>query len=104
MSESPGLRDAPAEFNRGKGWSGVGCDPLRQRSHLVDDLALGREPSFILLGKDALSVDADDEDPAAAADDLAVDAEFAFYLSRQTGGSREVVSNAAVVDSNMHEK
>jgi hypothetical protein len=42
------------------------------------------------------------EDAAAAADDLAVDAELFLDFSRQTGGSGEVVSNAAVVDSDVH--
>jgi hypothetical protein len=55
-----------------------------------------------VFGEEALVVDGDDEDPAASANDLAVDAEFAFDLSRQTGGSGEIVSNAAVVDSYVH--
>ena len=68
----------------------------------VEDLPFGGEASLLDLGEDALAIDGDDEDPAAAADDLAVDAEFAFDLSRQTGGSGKVISNAAVVDSNVH--
>jgi hypothetical protein len=69
---------------------------------LIEDLALGGESSLFLLGEDLFSVDGDDEDSAAAADDLAVDAELSFDLSRQTGGSGEVVSNSAVIDSNVH--
>jgi hypothetical protein len=69
---------------------------------LLEDLALGREAAFVAFRENLLVVDADDEDAAAAADDLALDAEFAFDLSRQTGGSREVVSNSAVVDSYVH--
>jgi hypothetical protein len=73
-----------------------------QCGHLVEDLALGRETAFLFLREDGFAVDRDDEDSTAAADDLALDREFPFDLSRQTGGSWEVVSNAAVVDSNMH--
>jgi len=69
----------------------------------VVDLALRRKPPLLLLGEDGVPVDADDEDPSASADDLAVDPELPFDFSRQTGGSRQVVSNAAIVDSNMHE-
>jgi hypothetical protein len=69
---------------------------------LVEDLAFGRKPAFFPLREDLFPVDGDDEDSAAAADDLAVDAEFSFDLSRQTGGSGEIVSNPAVVDSNVH--
>jgi hypothetical protein len=75
-----------------------------QLFHPVEDLALRRKTSFFLLREDGFPVDADDEDPAASADDLAVDPELPFDFSRQTGGSRQVVSNAAIVDSNMHEK
>jgi hypothetical protein len=75
-----------------------------QLGHLVENLALGREAAFLFLREDDFAVDRDDEDSAAAADDFAVDPEFALDLSRQTGGSWEVVSNAAVVDSNMHEQ
>jgi len=73
-----------------------------KRGHLVEDLALGRETAFLFLREDDFAVDRDDEDSSAAADDFAVDPEFPFDLSRQTGGSWEVVSNAAVVDSNVH--
>jgi hypothetical protein len=55
-----------------------------------------------VLGEDPLVVDGDDEDAAAAADDLRVDAQLSLDLSRQTGGSGEVVSNAAVIDSDVH--
>jgi hypothetical protein len=75
---------------------------LTGAAQLFQDLALGRETAFIQFREDDLSVDGHDKDPAAAADDLAVNAEFSFDLSRQTGGSGEVVSNSAVVDSNVH--
>src|SRR5438067_2493594 len=71
-------------------------------SEFFEDLALGGEAAFVLLREDRFPVDGDDEDSAAAAHDLAVDAELSFDLSRQTGGSGKVVSNPAVVDSNVH--
>jgi hypothetical protein len=52
---------------------------------------------------DHLVIDCHDEDTAAAANELAVDTEVLLDLSRQTGGSGKVVSNAAIVDSNVHE-
>jgi hypothetical protein len=75
-----------------------------KRGHLVENLALGREAALLFLREDDLAVDRDDEDTSAAADDFAVDPEFPFDLSRQTGGSWEIVSNAAIVDSNMHDQ
>jgi hypothetical protein len=75
---------------------------LASGAEFFEDLALGREASFVAFREDHLPIDGDDEDSAAAADDLAVDVELSFDLSRQTGGSGEVVSNAAVVDSYVH--
>jgi hypothetical protein len=77
-------------------------DADESRAEFFEDLALGWESALIPFREDRLPVNADDEDAAAAADDLAVDAEFSFDLSRQTGGSGEVVSNPAVVDSYVH--
>ena len=68
----------------------------------IDDLALRGEASLVVLGEDLLGVDGDDEDAAAAADELRLDAELFPDFSRQTGGSREVVSNAAVIDPYVH--
>src|SRR5260370_42078288 len=42
------------------------------------------------------------EAAAAAAHELAVDAELLLDFSRQTGGSGQVVSNAAIIDTNIH--
>jgi hypothetical protein len=67
-----------------------------------ENLALSRESSLVAFREDLFPIDRHDEDASAAADDLAVDRIFSFDLSRQTGGSGEVVSNAAVVDSNVH--
>src|SRR3954453_5589894 len=49
---------------------------------LVDDLALAGEAAFFLLREDRLAVDADDEDAAAAADELTVDAELLHQRGR----------------------
>jgi hypothetical protein len=51
-----------------------------------------------------LIVDGYVEDASATAHQLAVDAELCLDRRRQTGGSRKVVSNAAVVDPDMHER
>jgi len=75
----------------------------RPRAQRVEDLALRREAPFILLGEDLLVVHGHDEDAAAAANELTVDTELFLDFSRQTGGSRKVVSNAAVVDPNVHD-
>src|SRR5205823_10132112 len=64
--------------------------------------SLRGKASLVVLGENALAVDSDVEDAAAAADDLRLDAELFLDLSRQTGGSREVVSNAAVINSYLH--
>src|SRR5438270_6873286 len=71
-------------------------------AQLIEDLFFGGETSLGVLVEEQLIVRRHFEDPAAAAHDLAVDAELFLDLSRQTGGSREVVSNAAVIDSNVH--
>jgi hypothetical protein len=55
-----------------------------------------------VLGEDLLVVHADHEDAAAAADELRLDPQLLLDLSRQTGGSREVVSDPAVVDTYLH--
>ena len=72
------------------------------RPQLVEDLFLGREPPFVVFAEEELIVGGHFENAAAAADDLAVDAELFLDFSRQTGGSGKVVSNAAVVDSDVH--
>lgn len=51
-----------------------------------------------LLREQGLSVQTDFEDAALALDELGFEAEASFYAVRQTGGSREVVSNDAVFD------
>ncbi len=73
-----------------------------KRPEFGDDLCLGGEAPLILLREDGLSVNADDEDAAAASNDLAVEAQLFLQRGRQTGGSGKVVSNAAVVDSDVH--
>ena len=53
--------------------------------------------------EDPLAVDGDVEDPAAAAHEMALDAQLFLDLSRQTGGSRKIVSNAAVIDPDLQD-
>jgi len=72
------------------------------RPQLVEDLLLGRETPLVVLREDALVVDGHIEDAAASADDLTIDSELLLDLSRQTGGSGEVVSDSAVVDPDVH--
>lgn len=73
-----------------------------QLPELVEDLAFGRKAAFLFFREEFLVTETDHEDAAAAADEIAVESECAFDGSRQTGGSGEVVSNSAVVDSNVH--
>jgi hypothetical protein len=71
---------------------------------LLDDLALGGEATLVFLGEERLVFDAHHEDAAAAADQIAVIAKRLLDFGRQTGGPRKVVSNAAVIDSNAHQR
>lgn len=77
---------------------------LTQLAQFLDHFRFRRKPSLFPLGEQLLVVGGDDEDAAAAANELAVEAQFLLDLSRQTGGSGKVVSNAAVVDSNVHSR
>lgn len=72
------------------------------RAQRLDDLALGRKPPGLLLGEKHLIVRTDDKDAAAAAHQFALDPERLLDLGRQTGSSRKVISNAAIVDTNVH--
>src|SRR4029078_8785616 len=58
----------------------------------AEDLVLLRKPSELLLREDLLSVRRDLEHSALALDQLALHAERFLDVSRQTGGSRPVVS------------
>jgi hypothetical protein len=69
---------------------------------LLEDLLFRREACFLLLGKENVIVRGDYENAAAAAYELALDTQCLLDLGRQTGGPGKVVSNAAVVDSNVH--
>jgi hypothetical protein len=73
-----------------------------QSSYLFDDLALGGKAPLVVLAEDAVVVDGHVETPAASANDLTVDSELGLELGRQTGGPWEVVSNAAVIDADVH--
>jgi hypothetical protein len=73
-----------------------------ERPQLLNDLWFGGKPALFLLVEEDLVIGRHDEDSAAPADDLGIDPEGLFDLGRQTGGPWKVVSNAAVVDSDMH--
>jgi hypothetical protein len=72
-----------------------GAEPRLQGLH---DLAgLGEAPG-LFLGEDQLVAERDVEDAARALDQVGLNAELALDLVRQTGGSRVVVSDRAVLD------
>jgi hypothetical protein len=73
-----------------------------QGAQLVDDFGFCRKSSFVVLREHLLTVGSDEKDPAAPPLDLALDSELVLDRSRQTGGPREVISNAAVVDADVH--
>jgi len=75
----------------------------RHSFQFLDDFLLGRKAPFVVLREEALLVDRDVEDPAAATHELTFDAELFLDLSRQTGGSGEIVSDAAIIDPNLHD-
>jgi hypothetical protein len=66
-----------------------------------DGLVLGELPG-LGLGVDFLAVGVDVEDPAAPLDQPRLDSRFTLDEIRQTGGSRQVVSLAAVLDGDLH--
>jgi hypothetical protein len=69
----------------------------------LQNLGRLRVPAEGLLGKDQVPVHGDLEDAAGGRDqpDLGV-GYVLFQLSRQTGGSRLIVSNDAVLDDHAH--
>lgn len=68
-----------------------------------ENLVVFREASCLGLGEDQLPVRNDIKDPAAAADEFALDAGLVADRGRQTGGLREIVSLSAVGDADLHE-
>jgi hypothetical protein len=60
-----------------------------------------REAAKLLLGEDQVVADGDLEDPAAALDEPGLKSELLLDLSRQTGGTRVVVSSDAVLDGDL---
>jgi hypothetical protein len=68
---------------------------------LRGDLAGLRETAGLLLGEQELVVDRDLEDSAAAFEELGPEAELRLDLVRQTGGTRVVVSDGAVLDGDV---
>ncbi len=72
-------------------------------THPRQHLALLRETVELVLREDALAVDSDVEDAAATADQLDLGLGMtALQLGLQTGGPGLVVSNAAVLDDDLH--
>ena len=82
------------------------CWDQRRRSgqglKLLKNLLFGGKTSLVVLGKNFLAVSGHVEYAAPATSDYGVDVEFLFDLSRQTGGSRVVISNDAVLDLDVH--
>ena len=62
------------------------------------DLAGVGKAAGVLLREDQLSVHRDLEDASGSLEELGLDTEPGLDLLRQTGGAREVVSDAAVLD------
>lgn len=66
------------------------------------DLTIVGESTQRSLRKDQLSIDDDLEDAVRTLDQLGRSFEIAVQFSRQTGGSRFVISHHAVFDRNVH--
>jgi hypothetical protein len=90
-----------AAVTPGRPWDGKGLRAGRLRFELRGDLAGIREAAGLLLREDELVVDRDLEDPAGSLDELGLDAELFLNLFRQTGGTRIVVSDGAVLDDDV---
>jgi len=67
------------------------------------DLAGVGETADPVFRKDHVAVDLDVEDTSAALDQVHISSELVFQISRQTGGSWEVVSFHAVLDRYVHD-
>jgi len=76
--------------------------PKSPRTQLSEDLAGLGEPAEGLLGKDEITVRPHFEDAAVRRHKLAVSPELVLQFVRQTGGTRFVVSLAAVLDPYFH--
>ena len=86
-------RPAPAGISR----------PESARRNLVEDLGVLGEAPRVVLGVHEFAVHLHVEDALAAFDELGLHAAGLPDGRRQTGGVREVVSNDAVLDRNLHE-
>ena len=78
----------------------TGTDQLGA-DHGQDFLGFGKAPLGVF-GKGHLSIDFDIKDSPRADDQLRFNSKFLCDFSRQTGGSRLVVSLAAVGDFDLH--
>ena len=84
---------------RGAVWgSGLGGERFDQ----VEDFLVFGEAAHVLLAPDLGAVDVDVEDPARTLDQFGLDLERLLQCVRQTGGSGQVVSLAAVLDADLH--
>ena len=94
-----------AEFNRAaeaRSAGGPNSASLSESAEGVDDLALVGEASLVVFREDLLLTREHVEDASASADELRVCSELRLDLGRQTGGPGQVVSNAAVMDDDLH--
>jgi hypothetical protein len=67
------------------------------------NLAVVGKPAEFVFRENEFPVQHDFKDAAAGFDDLRIGAEFPLELVRQTGGSRPVVSHAAIGDGELHD-
>lgn len=70
---------------------------------LVEDLGFFRKPAHVAFAEDHLAVDFDVEDASTASDQLDFSVVLFANGGLQTGGAGEVVSNPAVLDSDLHQ-
>ena len=70
--------------------------------NLFEHLLVFRKPPCALFAPDLCAVDVHIEDPTGAFDQLRLDLELLPDRIRQTGGCRQIVSFAAVLDCDVH--
>ena len=75
---------------------------MRQRAESFDDLGLVGKATLLELREDLRVTRKHIEDASAAADQLRIVPELCLDLGRQTGGPGKEVSDAAVVNDDVH--
>jgi hypothetical protein len=80
----------------------AGSRSARDRAKRGDDLALVGKAAGLVLRIDANVAGKHVEDAAAAANQFRIVPQLRLDLGRQTGGPREIVSDAAVVNDDVH--